>query len=203
MSDVRICGVSEVPSFIEEFKIKKLLSCLSNYRIVDMAYGFTESVLSLNPTYWKDTNNWLRLNMEDTTRSEEANAPTIEEVIKGISFGSSAIKAGNNLLVHCQLGISRSPAIAIGSMIMSGDSIETAYEKAKQVRPKMDPNPLIILIIDNYLKLNGKLTEYNDQHRSGAFKVLKEEYNKLMEANMNDPAILHTIFEHISSLDRL
>lgn len=203
MSEVRICGVPEVPTFIEQYQIKKLLSCLSNYKIVDSAYGFTQSVLDLNPTYWKDGNNWLKLNMEDTPNPNGVDAPTMDEVVKGITFGSEAIRSGQNLLVHCQLGLSRSPAMAIGSMIKAGDTIEGAFNRAKQVRPRIDPNPLIIQYIDEHLKLNGELINYNTEYRSNTRKDLKREYNKLMEAYLDNPSVLGIIFENISALDRL
>lgn len=203
MSEVRICGVPEVPTFIEQYQIKKLLSCLSNYEIVDSVYGFTQSVLDLNPTYWKDGNNWLKLNMEDTPNPNGVDAPTMDEVVKGITFGSEAIRSGQNLLVHCQLGLSRSPAMAIGSMIKAGDTIEGAFNRAKQVRPRIDPNPLIIQYIDEHLKLNGELINYNTEYRSNTRKDLKKEYNKLMEAYLDNPSVLGIIFENISALDRL
>lgn len=203
MSEVRICGVPEVPTFIEQYQIKKLLSCLSNYDIVDSTYGFTQSVLDLNPTYWKDGNNWLKLNMEDTPNPNGVDAPTMEEVVKGITFGSNAIRAGQNLLVHCQLGLSRSPAMAIGSMIKAGDTIEGAFNRAKQVRPRIDPNPLILQYIDEHLKLNGELINYNTEYRANTRKDLKREYNKLMESYLDNPNVLGIIFENISALDRL
>jgi|GEM_PF-5299098 len=203
MSEVRICGVPEVPTFIEQFQIKKLLSCLSHYYIVDSTYGFTQSVLNLNPNYWRDPNNWVKLNMEDTPRPDSVDAPTMEEVVKGITFGSNEIRAGQNLLVHCQLGLSRSPAMAIGSMIKAGDTIEGAFNRAKQVRPRIDPNPLIIQYIDEHLKLNGELINYNTEYRANTKKDLKREYNKLMEAYLDNPNVLGIIFENISALDRL
>lgn len=203
MSEVRICGVPEVPTFIEQYQIKKLLSCLSNYDIVDSAYGFTQSVLNLNPNYWRDLNNWVKLNMEDTPHPNGVDTPTREEVVKGITFGSNAIRAGQNLLVHCQLGLSRSPAMAIGSMIKAGDTIEGAFNRAKQVRPRIDPNPLIIQYIDEHLKLNGELINYNTEYRANTRKDLKREYNKLMESYLDNPNVLGIIFENISALDRL
>lgn len=203
MAEVRICGVPEVPTFIEEFQIKKLLSCLSNYDIVDSAYGFTQSVLNLNPNYWRDPSNWVKLNMEDTPNPNGVDAPTMDEVVKGVTFGSNAIRAGQNLLVHCQLGLSRSPAMAIGSMIKAGDAIEGAFNRAKQVRPRIDPNPLIIQYIDEHLKLNGELIQYNTDYRANTRKDLKREYNKLMEAYLDNPNVLGIIFENISALDRL
>lgn len=203
MAEVRICGVPEVPTFIEQFHIEKLLSCLSHYNIVDSAYGFTQSVLNLNPKYWSDPKNWLKLNMEDTPIADSADAPTMGEVVKGITFGSEAIRSGKNLLVHCQLGLSRSPAMAIGSMIKAGATVEDAYARAIQVRPRIDPNPLIIQYIDENLNLNGELIKYNTEHRAKTRSNLKAEYQKVMESYLHDHRTMNTIFENISALDRL
>lgn len=203
MSEVRICGVPEVPGFIEQFQIKKLMSCLSNYRVVDMVYNLTQSVVSLNPTYWNNQENWLKLNMEDVVDTSKKDAPTMEEVVKGITFGGNAIRSGQNLLVHCQLGMSRSPAMAIGSLLVAGSSIEDAYTKAKQVRPRIDPNPLIIGFIDQHLKLNGELEKYNAEFRGKLISEIKGEYKKLTESYLGDTETLSVIFEHISALDRL
>ncbi|MFA5403407.1 MAG: dual specificity protein phosphatase [Ignavibacteria bacterium] len=203
MSEVRICGVTEVPSFIEQYQIKKLLSCLSKYELYDKMYGFTQSVIDLNPTYWKDPNNWMRLNMDDVSRPNLEDAPNMEEIVKGITFGASAIKAGQNLLVHCQLGLSRSPAMAIGSLLGAGETIEGAYTRVKQVRPRINPNPLIITLIDEYLKLNGELVKYNDEFRGNNRKELGIEYNKLMESHLHDSKTLGIIFEQMEELNRL
>ena len=203
MSEDRICGVPEVPTYLEQYNIKKLLSCLSDYNIVDSMYGLTSAVISLNPTYWNKSENWLKLNMEDTTNTSTPNAPTKDEVLKGIEFGANAINSGNNLLVHCQLGLSRSPAMAIGSLIKAGDSIESAFAKVRQVRPRIDPNALIIQIIDENLKLNGELIKANRDFRIDIRKDIRAEYNKLLEANIGNQKALKIIFENISALDDL
>jgi predicted protein tyrosine phosphatase len=204
MSEVRICGVKDVAATVEQYKIKKILSCLSNYKIIDEMYGLTPALMSLDPAYWRDSSNWLRLNMEDTVKPDGANAPTNDEVVKGINFGANAIKTGNNLLVHCQLGFSRSPAMAIGSIISAGDTIENAYRRAESAAPaKIDPNALIIQIIDNHLKLNGELIRYNDEYRKNISSGLKREYKKLMESYIGDTNTLSIILDNISALDRL
>lgn len=203
MSEVRICGVPEVPGFIEQYQIKKLVSCLTNYRVVDMVYNLTPSVTSLDPNYWSNPENWMRLNMEDHADPSKKDAPTMEEVVKGITFGGNAIRSGQNLLVHCQLGMSRSPAIAIGSLLVAGSTIEDAFTKAKQVRPRIDPNPLIIDLIDKHLNLNGELVKYNAEFRGKLVSELKGEYKKLTEAYMGDVEVLSVIFENVSALNRL
>jgi predicted protein tyrosine phosphatase len=203
MSNLQICGVFEIPDVVTKNKITKILSCLSNYTVVDKMYGFTQMVLDLNRVHWSDSKNWLRLNMEDTSVPTATDAPTMEEVIKGITFGASSLKSGDNLLVHCQLGISRSPAMAIGSFIANGDSFQQAYDKVKVIRPRMDPNELIIKLLDEHFGLKGELVQLNNGYRSEIRSTLKGNYKKIMESYMGDDVAMSAIFEHISSLDRL
>lgn len=53
-----------------------------------------------------------------------------------------ALQNGGNVLVHCQQGVSRSPAIVIAYLIHNlGMSYEQAYTLVKRRRPCINPNP--------------------------------------------------------------
>ncbi|OAX34111.1 phosphatases II [Rhizopogon vinicolor AM-OR11-026] len=53
-----------------------------------------------------------------------------------------ALQTGGNVLVHCQQGVSRSPAIVIAYLIHDlGMSYEQAYALVKRRRPCINPNP--------------------------------------------------------------
>ncbi|KIJ13189.1 hypothetical protein PAXINDRAFT_13939 [Paxillus involutus ATCC 200175] len=55
---------------------------------------------------------------------------------------SSALSSGGNVLVHCQQGISRSPAIVIAYLIHNlGMSYDQAHALVKRRRPCINPNP--------------------------------------------------------------
>ncbi|KAG0696934.1 protein-tyrosine phosphatase-like protein [Suillus ampliporus] len=55
---------------------------------------------------------------------------------------ANALKNGGNVLVHCQQGVSRSPAIVIAYLIHDlGMSYEQAYALVKRCRPCINPNP--------------------------------------------------------------
>ncbi|KAG2122441.1 protein-tyrosine phosphatase-like protein [Suillus cothurnatus] len=54
----------------------------------------------------------------------------------------NALQSGGNVLVHCQQGVSRSPAIVIAYLIHDlGISYEQAYGLVKRRRPCINPNP--------------------------------------------------------------
>lgn len=203
MSNIHICGVTEVTSVIEQSGIKKLMSCLSDYRVVDMIYHFTPSVVSLDKEYWSSPENWCRLEMEDTPDPTKHDAPTMEEVIKGIEFGAKAISSNQLIIIHCQMGIARSPAMAIGSLLKAGRTVEQAYTEIKAIRPRMDPNTLIIKLLDEHMGLNGELIKYNDEYRSEFRKTLKGAYLEMISSYMHDGRSLNIIMEHITALDAL
>ncbi|KAH7924970.1 phosphatases II [Leucogyrophana mollusca] len=55
---------------------------------------------------------------------------------------ASALQSGNNVLVHCQQGVSRSPAIVIAYLIHNlGMSYDQAHALVKRRRPCINPNP--------------------------------------------------------------
>ncbi|KAG2068208.1 phosphatases II [Suillus decipiens] len=55
---------------------------------------------------------------------------------------ANALQSGGNVLVHCQQGVSRSPAIVIAYLIHDlGMSYEQAYTLVKLRRPCINPNP--------------------------------------------------------------
>jgi len=55
---------------------------------------------------------------------------------------ASALASGGNVLVHCQQGISRSPAIVIAYLIhYLGMSYDQAHALVKRHRPCINPNP--------------------------------------------------------------
>lgn len=55
---------------------------------------------------------------------------------------ANALQSGGNVLVHCQQGVSRSPAIVIAYLIHDlGMSYEQAFALVKRRRPCINPNP--------------------------------------------------------------
>ncbi|KAG1883928.1 protein-tyrosine phosphatase-like protein [Suillus subluteus] len=55
---------------------------------------------------------------------------------------ANALQSGGNVLVHCQQGVSRSPAIVIAYLIHDlGMSYEQAHALVKRCRPCINPNP--------------------------------------------------------------
>jgi predicted protein tyrosine phosphatase len=77
--------------------------------------------------------------------------------IQAILAFSADLTPDDKLLVHCSAGISRSTAVATGILCQHGLSPTAALEKVFAVRKNAIPNPHIIALMDEALKLNGEL----------------------------------------------
>lgn len=203
MSSLWICGIHDVVNYVEQHNIKKIISCLTDYDVVERMYHLVQSVEELDEKYWKNPANWLRLEIRDTSNEAGYKAPNEQEVLKGITFGANVIKSGQPLIVHCQFGLSRSPAMAIGCLLQAGRTIEQAYDEVLAVRPTIDPNTLIIRILDDHFKFNGELTKYNQEIRSRYLSKTRKTYMEMTATNLSNPVILENIFEHINQLNKL
>ena len=99
-----------------------------------------------------------------------------------IRFLHEAIGKGNNVLVHCMGGISRSTSVVIAYVMFSMNlSFEKAYEFVKKQHSKTNPNPGFV---SQLKKLEAAITEY---HQLKSEKYEKEIDYKLLDA---------LIFEH-------
>jgi predicted protein tyrosine phosphatase len=203
VSSLWICGVTDVINYVEQHNIKKIISCLTDYEIVERMYHLAENLEQLDEQYWKNPSNWLKLEIHDTSNEAGYKAPNYQEVLKGITFGGNVIKSGQPLLVHCQFGLSRSPAMAIGCLLQAGRTIEQAYNEVLAVRPTIDPNTLIISILDSHFKFNGELIKYNQEIRSRYLSKTRKTYMEMTAVNLGNPTILAALFEHINQLNKL
>ena len=203
MSALWICGIHDVVNYVEQHNIKKIISCLTDYEIVERMYHLVENLEQLDEQYWKNPANWLKLEIHDTANEAGYKAPNHQEVLKAITLGANVIKSSQPLLVHCQFGLSRSPAIAIGSLLQAGRSIEQAYSEVLAVRPTIDPNALIIRILDEHFNFKGELIKYNQEIRNRYLSKTRKTYMEMIEANLSNPIILGILFEHINQLNKL
>jgi predicted protein tyrosine phosphatase len=92
----------------------------------------------------------------DDVATQRKGAPS-EAAVRRILAFTSALGEGNNLLVHCNLGISRSTAIAYAVACQhSPPGQESAcYQAVGQARPVASPNILIIRFVDKILGRRG------------------------------------------------
>lgn len=74
-----------------------------------------------------------------------------EAIAAAVAFIAEQVREGRRVLIHCEMGVSRSPSLAICYLHeCCGMSIETAIGHVKSVRPSADPHPALIASIREY-----------------------------------------------------
>lgn len=81
--------------------------------------------------------------------------PTEKAIAEGISFGVKKLDEGKKLLVHCQMGMSRSPAMAYLIMCHYKEPQDAANDVYK-IRKGIKPNLIVIEMGDKVMHLEGK-----------------------------------------------
>jgi predicted protein tyrosine phosphatase len=101
----------------------------------------------------------LRLEFYDTDWSDAPFAPSERHVQSVVDFAPCAAELGGTCLVHCEAGVSRSPATAIvliAAMLASGQE-DRAVQAVLQCAPHALPNALVIRRGDKILQRDGAL----------------------------------------------
>jgi predicted protein tyrosine phosphatase len=96
---------------------------------------------------------------EDTTNRLGPDAPTLADVEKILDF-TRKLPAEAKVLVHCQAGVSRSPAIAYAIVCQHSNPGEegAGLDYIKSIRPLIVPNELIVALADQLLQREGQMS---------------------------------------------
>jgi predicted protein tyrosine phosphatase len=73
------------------------------------------------------------------------------------------------VVVACQAGIGRSPALAFGLLCAVGRPVDQALETVLAARPKARPNPLVVQLLDARLGLRGAMVRELEAWRRTAY----------------------------------
>ncbi len=122
-------------------------------------------VSDLKPKLVKDTN-WLLLRFSDVTSPTEPDAPTAKAMVQLFDWlhakaASEELNDATKLIVHCDAGISRSPAVAC--VAISILALQHDYEAAMGLVAESAssgyiwPNELVIELADGLLRAEGAL----------------------------------------------
>ena len=83
--------------------------------------------------------NVVRLPMKDGPQNDQQ---VFEQAVTHVL---SRLRAGDNVLVHCSAGASRSPAVAATALALYNEvGLETAFEQVKNRRNATDPHKAVI-----------------------------------------------------------
>lgn len=95
----------------------------------------------------------------DTEDKRVPQGPDREQVKRGLEFILPHVAAGENVIIHCQAGISRSTAMALGvlSTLNPQDDEKTLIKKLLALRPQAAPNIIVVGLVDELTGRHGKL----------------------------------------------
>lgn len=86
------------------------------------------------------------------------------EAIQSSMCHAGATKRPRAVLVHCDLGVNRSPTLVLAFLIHTGMSLRQAYHHVLSTRPFVDPLPGYREALMRYeMKLSGKCTVSKDE----------------------------------------
>ncbi len=112
----------------------------------------------------------------EEARQLGVNPPSELEVRRAIEIGCDALSDSNNrLLVHCTMGMSRSPAIAIAILtrLLGEGSEGDSVQLVERARGKVIPNGMVIELADKLLERGGQLVAATSPANGGeAIEIL-------------------------------
>ena len=80
-----------------------------------------------------------------------------EAIQAAVGFLRAQIQAGRRVLVHCEMGLSRSPSIVVAYLhAVHGIPIEMAVDRIRETHPMADPHPLLLASIrEHFCQTSG------------------------------------------------
>jgi predicted protein tyrosine phosphatase len=128
----------------------------------DIAAGWPTRIVSLVPLPGCLGPHHLALNTGDICGlPQDALARAAAHLGRVLDF-TRPLTGGDWLLVHCQAGISRSPAMAIAICVQYGMAPRQAFGHVRAACPEMDPDWRILQAADAHFGLRGELSALDD-----------------------------------------
>jgi predicted protein tyrosine phosphatase len=103
-----------------------------------------------------DADDHLILEFDDVT-SADMGVPIHPDQLRQLVDFARRLPSDERVLVHCRGGIGRSPACAVAILCAVGVDIVDALDVVILDRPQAQPNPLVILELDDVLGAGGNL----------------------------------------------
>lgn len=103
-----------------------------------------------------ESDDHLILEFEDVT-SDLMGVPIHPDQLRELVDFARRLSLDTRVLVHCRGGIGRSPACAIAMLCATGVDLVDALDVVIRDRPQAQPNPLLMLELDDVLRADGRL----------------------------------------------
>lgn len=187
LPELIICPINKVVDILKSGSANSVLSLLSSDEERLFYSKYKESVNEMLDYEFVPGNafegienyvkegDWKIVTMNDYIGGGDTkDIPDDTSVKEAIAFGKSKIDAGKKLIVHCQMGFSRSPAIAYLILCTYTDP-QSAINEIYRIRPHIKPNKLIVEIGDRLLGLNGGAVKALED-RMKVKKTLEESF---------------------------
>ena len=152
-----------------------------------------DAVLSLEPVrILKPVACQLILRVQDRIALPEA------VITQAVDFIQQQIAQGRNVLVHCQMGISRSPALVLAYLHQhQGLSLQQALARIQQLRPQAEPHPALLASLQHHFRL-ATPDHYSQDQRSEDQRTQDPYVEDLYPAEQY-PTAKHTVAQALGS----
>jgi len=144
---ISVCGREEIAGFLKKQSATRVLSINSPGRITETPAGILAT-------------EHFQLAIRDTHDPADPDAPNMKQAKRILDWVRTQPDE-SHLLVHCTLGLSRSPAVALG-LLASQSPARQAAKTLRSIRPTAMPNRLIVHRWDELLGLNDQLVRAVD-----------------------------------------
>lgn len=159
ISVLTVCGIDELPAQ-QARNVTHVLSLLDP--------GWPE--IDTFQSYGAHHRTTLRFNDIIEPRAGQI-LPSRRHVADILRFGSD-LEASNgertegHLLIHCQMGVSRSTAamLSLLAQVYPNEAEDRLFARLRQIRPQAWPNSLMVGYADDLLRRKGRLTEALRRH---------------------------------------
>ena len=169
INNLIIAPVNRVMEIVKDGKANAVLTVLSKYELDELynkkpALRESDNLPVFDYRYVSGNNfeaieeyikpeDWKIVQFEDYEGGKSpVELPTEQAILEGVKFGIQKLDEGKKLLVHCQMGMSRSPAMAYLIMCHYMDPQDAANELYK-IRQGIKPNLYIIRLGDDAMNL--------------------------------------------------
>lgn len=145
------------------FDAKKLIKGMPDtYRVLTIG-NFNKVIEPLPDREMQEAKEHLYLEFDDVTEDlpmyvaapEKFKLATAEDCHRALKF----LEKGGHCLVHCSVGVSRSPAIALGYLLEICEDYRQAVDWLIRIKSYAKPNPYV-------LRLMCRILGYEDEYRT-------------------------------------